>query len=121
MLFPDDQPVIAIYMATDRDETDVRRLAALDSAPVPTGRILLGVVDGIAHAAISIDTGAVVADPFRHTADLVDLLMLRAERIRRAEDPLSAAPPRLLDGLRHGARGARAGLRGQAAGAARLG
>ena len=99
-----EQPVIAIYMATDRDHMEIRRLAALDSAPVPKGRVLLGVVDGMVHAAIDLDTGAVVADPFRLTADLVDLLTLRAQRIRGDENASHEVPTRLFGALRRAAR-----------------
>jgi hypothetical protein len=33
-------------------------------------------------AALSVETGARVADPFRHTADVVDLLAYRAKGLR---------------------------------------
>ena len=35
-------------------------------------------------AALSVDTGARVADPFRRTADVVDLLAYRARRLKRS-------------------------------------
>jgi hypothetical protein len=35
-------------------------------------------------AALSVDTGARVADPFRRTADVVDLLAYRARRLRKS-------------------------------------
>lgn len=113
-----EQPVIAIYMATDRDATEVRRLAALDSAPVPRGRVLLGVVDGMVHAAIDIDNGAVIADPFRLTADLVALLKMRASRIRGEEEPATDVPTRLFGALRRAAHGTREASLARAARAA---
>lgn len=79
--------ILAIRPATADDSADVARLAALDSAAVPTGALLLGVVDGRAVAALSVDSGAVVADPFSPTADLVNLLRQRAERLRVASAP----------------------------------
>ena len=79
--------ILAIRPATADDGADVARLAALDSAAVPTGALLLGVVDGRAVAALSVDSGAVVADPFSPTADLVNLLRQRAERLRVASAP----------------------------------
>ena len=116
-----NQPVIAIYLATDRDAIELRRLAVLDSAPAaPQGRVLLGVVDGEVHAAIGIDDGVVVADPFRHTADLLDLLKLRVQRIRGGDESVSSIPSRLLGALRRGARGDRPGLPAQAAAAYRV-
>ena len=35
-------------------------------------------------AAVEIDTGSAIADPFRPSADLVELLRFRAERVRAA-------------------------------------
>jgi len=79
--------ILAIRPATADDSADVARLAALDSAAVPTGALLLGIVDGRAVAALSVDSGAVVADPFSPSADLVNLLRQRAERLRVASAP----------------------------------
>jgi len=45
-------------------------------------------VDGRLLAATSIDTGAVIADPFEHTAALVELLQIQA----RAARPAAALP-----------------------------
>lgn len=73
---------VAIRVATHDDTAAVLRLAALDSATVPAGPLLLGLIDGVPLAALSVATGAVVADPFAPTADLVDLLRRRAERLR---------------------------------------
>jgi hypothetical protein len=63
------------------DESTLRRLAALDSKRPIRGRALLAEVDGQAVAAIGIDDGKVVADPFEHTRDAVELLRLRASAI----------------------------------------
>lgn len=72
---------LTIRRATAEDAFAVRRLAALDSAAPPTGELLLAEMGGELWAAISVDTGASVADPFRPSADLVDLLRFRAERL----------------------------------------
>ena len=69
---------ITIRTATTADEFAVRRLAALDSSSPPTGDILLAEMDDELWAALSIDTGDSIADPFRPSRDLVDLLRLRA-------------------------------------------
>ena len=73
---------LTIRLATDTDEFAVRRLAALDSAFPPTGEVLLAEMDGELWAALSTDTGAAVADPFRPSHDLVELLRFRAARLR---------------------------------------
>jgi hypothetical protein len=72
---------LTIRRATAADEFAVRRLSALDSAFPPTGDVLLAEMDDELWAALSIDTGHAVADPFRSSGDLVDLLRFRAERV----------------------------------------
>jgi hypothetical protein len=70
---------LTIRRATAADASAVRRLAALDSAFPPTGDVILAEMGDELWAAVSVDTGAAVADPFRPSGDLVDLLRLRAE------------------------------------------
>ena len=62
----------------------VERLAALDSARVPRGEVLLALVDDVPWAALSVDGGGAVADPFRPSAEAVDLLRIRAAQLRAA-------------------------------------
>jgi hypothetical protein len=69
---------LTIRRATTTDEFAVRRLAALDSSFPPTGEVLLAEMDDELWAALSLDTGAAIADPFRPSGDLVDLLRFRA-------------------------------------------
>jgi len=71
-------PTIQIRVAREDDEATLLRLAALDSAAAPRGDVLVASVDGEILAAIALDSGRVIADPFRHTADLVELLRTRA-------------------------------------------
>ncbi|MEA2298481.1 MAG: hypothetical protein QOF77_1417 [Solirubrobacteraceae bacterium] len=71
---------VTIRPEAPADSAGVRRLAALDSAPVPRGPVLLAEGDGRLLAAISLATGRVVADPFAPTAPLVGLLRLHAAR-----------------------------------------
>ncbi|HEX4010655.1 MAG TPA: hypothetical protein VHX62_11625 [Solirubrobacteraceae bacterium] len=56
----------------------VQWLAELDEAPTPQGEVLIAFVDDQAVAALSLDDGRVVANPFVPTADPVALLTLRA-------------------------------------------
>lgn len=77
---------LTIRRAAAADEFAVRRLSALDSAFPPTGDVLLAEMDGELWAALSIETGHAVADPFRPSGDLVELLRFRAERLG-AEEP----------------------------------
>jgi len=72
---------LTIRSATAEDALAVRRLAILDSAFPPTGEVLLAEMGTELWAALSVDTGAVVADPFRPSRDVVDLLRFRAGRL----------------------------------------
>jgi hypothetical protein len=69
---------VTIRLADSGDAFAVRRLAVTDSAEAPTGSVLLAEVDNELWAALSLDTGAAVADPFRPSAEAVELLRLHA-------------------------------------------
>jgi hypothetical protein len=58
---------------------------------------LVAIRDGVLEAAISLTSGAVVADPFRRTAATVELLRLAARPARRAR--LTPARPVLRERL----------------------
>jgi hypothetical protein len=84
---------ISIRRAGPADAEALRRLAALDSKRLQAGDHLIADVEGAPWAAVSIQTGEIVADPFLPTAHVADLLRLRAER--------------MYGGVRRRARGAR--------------
>jgi hypothetical protein len=93
-----EQPV-TLRLAADADGAALDRLAQLDSRPLPQGPHLLGERDGRVEAAISLATGELVADPFRRTAELCELLRCHAGelRVRPEPSPASLAPrPRLV-------------------------
>jgi hypothetical protein len=74
---------IAIRRATQSDRPVVERLATLDSAPAPSsGEVLIAYVGDEPQAAVDVATGAAVADPFRPTAHVVELLKVRAATMR---------------------------------------
>lgn len=73
-----------IRSSTAADRDAIRRLALLDDQPEPRGDALLGFVDGELAAARPVAGGHAVADPFRRTAELLDLLDLRARQERAA-------------------------------------
>lgn len=64
------------------DREALERLATVDSANVPEGSLLVAEVDGELLAALALEDGAVIADPFRATTHLVALLRLHAEHAR---------------------------------------
>ena len=65
---------LTLRVARPDDDLALRRLAQLDSSRPPSGPVLLAVVGSEPVAAIGVKTGAVVADPFRPTADVVAVL-----------------------------------------------
>jgi len=66
--------------AGDADRHALVRLAALDDAEPVTGDVVMAFADGHAVAAMSTADGRVVADPFRRTADAVELMRHYAGR-----------------------------------------
>ncbi len=86
--------VVTVRLAEAADRAALERLAGRDNNPVPTGEVLLAAVDGEVRAALSLDGATVVADPFRPTAELVELLRLRSAQLRRRR-PRRTWTPRL--------------------------
>jgi hypothetical protein len=78
---------LVIRRAVAADIDDLRRLAALDSARVLLGELMVAESDGVIHAAYSIDEDRAIADPFLPTADLVTLLRTRVELLRGSRSP----------------------------------
>jgi hypothetical protein len=74
---------LTIRRADAADAGAVARLAALDSASPPTGEILLGELGGELWAAVEVDSGATIADPFRPSAAVAELLRKHAATSRR--------------------------------------
>jgi hypothetical protein len=75
-----DSPSVLIRAARGSDGPALEALAALDSAVVPAGALLVAEADGELVAALSPATGERIADPFRPTRDVVALLELRSSR-----------------------------------------
>ena len=71
---------ITIRRADVADEAAVRRLAALDSASVPSRPLVLAEIDGELRVAVTSDGREAIADPFHRTLELVALLRDHAVR-----------------------------------------
>jgi hypothetical protein len=71
---------IVIRHSSEADGERLRELAELDGRHAPQGDALLAEVDGRLLAAVGIEDGVTVADPFEPTGAIVDLLRLRAEQ-----------------------------------------
>jgi hypothetical protein len=72
---------VVIRHAVPSDRKALAYLAEVDSKRLLRGDVLLAEVEGEPHAALSLDEGTVVADPFRPTAALVSLLAVRAHQL----------------------------------------
>lgn len=81
------EPGAVVLRQGHGDDDDVRRLAELDDARSLEGGVLIAVLDGEAVAALSLEDGRVVANPFRPTIGPVSLLRLRAEQIESRPRP----------------------------------
>lgn len=73
---------ITIRLARSADADQIRRLAELDSASAPVGDLLVALVGDKMRAAVSIEDGQAIADPFHPSAELASLLSERAEQLR---------------------------------------
>ena len=86
---------LVLRRSTVEDEPALARLARLDSAPRPRGDMLVAEVEERIVAAVPFDGGRPIADPFRPTADIVDLLQARAEVLAPARRPAPRSRLRL--------------------------
>ena len=84
-------PSIVIRTATQADAATLERLAILDEKEPLTGSVLLAEVNGVARAALALDGGGVVADPFFRTAALVTLLHAHKPSSKRTVRSLLAS------------------------------
>lgn len=71
---------VELRPATGCDHAELERLAQLDSALVPDGRLLVAEASGRLVAALSVKSGQAIADPFTPTAHLVAALRVQGAR-----------------------------------------
>lgn len=72
---------LTLRLATSADGSALARLADLEQTARPADPVLLGEVMQRPVAALSLSDGRVVADPFTPTAELIELMRLRARQI----------------------------------------
>jgi hypothetical protein len=75
---------LTIRVATPDDEIALVRLAETDSSRIPTGTVLVAEVGGELWAALSLDDGHGVSDPFRPSAEALWMLTERRRQLRPA-------------------------------------
>lgn len=89
---------VTLRPAQPGDAAKLARLAELDCRRLPDAPLLVAEVGGELLAALPLDGAAdPIADPFRPTAELVELLQLRA---RSARPPRRRGTPRTAPQLR---------------------
>jgi hypothetical protein len=88
------QPPVTLRLGAPADLAALERLAGLDSRPLPPGPHLVAERDGRIDAALSLSTGELVADPFRRTAELAEMLRCHADAGGRAPQPPPSPQPR---------------------------
>lgn len=88
-----------VRLVTADDATALCRLAGLDSSSAPKGPALIGEIDGVPAAAMSLLDGRVIADPFQHTEHLIACLRVRAGALRSYE-AMPSLGQRMLMALR---------------------
>jgi len=76
------QPVrTAIQLRLSACREELERLAQLSDKPLKDGDWIVADVDGVAVAAVSVEDGTTVYDPFRSTSQAVSLLKLRRKQV----------------------------------------
>lgn len=88
---PPVEASVTIRLARPSDEQALQRLAELDSRRVPGGEILVAALGDELAAALSLDGGEPVADPFLPASGLVALLGVRAQQLRAVNEPYSSS------------------------------
>ena len=93
-----DAHEVTIREATGDDSVTIERLAQLDSSRTPDGPTLVAEVGDEPRAAYSLSEQRAIANPFRRTAELVELLRVHARqrngtRGNRVPQPTAPQPP----------------------------
>jgi hypothetical protein len=90
---PELPEAVLVRHAAPRDDARIRVLARLDDRRMPGGPFIVAELGGEIVAAMSLKTRAAVADPFRRTADAVELLRMRAAQLAERELRASTLRP----------------------------
>lgn len=88
---------VTVRHAHTGDEAALRHLAVLDSGDAPAGPALVAESETRILAALPLDGGRAIADPFVPTAELLDLLELRRSQLERRH---TGSGPRLASRVR---------------------
>ena len=86
---------LVLRRAAAEDGPALARLARLDAAPRPSGDMLVAEVEDDIVAAVPFDGGRAIADPFRPTADVVELLRAHVQHLAPRRAPARGRRVRL--------------------------
>jgi hypothetical protein len=79
------QPVrTAIQLRLSAGREELERLASLSDRRVRAGDWIVADLDGVPVAAVSVEDGTTLYDPFRQTSQVVSLLQLRRKQVLAA-------------------------------------
>jgi hypothetical protein len=96
-------PEITIRTAREDDLAAISRVAGRDTNAPPAWPILVAEVGADIRAAISLTDGEVVADPFHRTAEIVEMLRIRARAAGTHRPALRQPSGWRITGLREAA------------------
>src|SRR4051812_22192621 len=85
---------VLVRRSTAADAARLRTLARLDDRRLPEGPFIVAEIAGEVTAATSLSAGVTVADPFRRTADVVDILRLRSAQLAERKPARAARESR---------------------------
>jgi hypothetical protein len=90
---------ITLRLATPDDAAVLERLAQLESRPPSDGPHLVAARDGVVEAALRLQSGELIADPFKRTAELCALLRCHAGPVPPTPPEATATDPCLRTAL----------------------
>lgn len=101
---PNAASSVTVRYAQPQETQALASLAELDSSRAPAGVVIVAEVGGQLWAAVSLDDGHTIADPFRPASELAFLLTQRARRLRvnnrgRSHQLPRVWPPATIDGI----------------------
>ena len=83
---------VTVRYARDQDAEALAVLANLDSSRAPRGAVIVAEAGGELWAAVSLDDGHAIANPFRPSGELTFRLAERARRLNRGATQAGARP-----------------------------
>ncbi len=92
-------PDVTVRLARSSDTRQLFSLAALDSASVPQGDVVVAESEGRIVAALPLAGGPAIADPFHRTVALVQMLELRAQQLRASSMATPGPASRIMAAL----------------------